>query len=307
MKRLSLSGNVSDLDLKLLRVFKTVVECGGFSAAEVELNIGRSAISRLMSDLETRLDMHLCLRGRSGFQLTDHGQLVYDSTLELLVDLEKFRANINAAHSRLVGELSLGLTDNMVTDSNSKIIEVLGQFHQEEPEVKISLQVAAPNEVERAVIEGRVNLGVVPYHHQLPGLKYYDLHQETSLLYCGTRHPLFALPDQGIDMRLIREYDFIVPGYSHTMLLKEHFPELKATATSYQVEGMATLILSGQYIGFLPSHYAALWVDKQQMRPLLPDTLLYHVPFKIITRRDAQPNLLRSAFLHALRKLPATA
>lgn len=300
MKRMSLSGQVSDLDLKLLRVFKTVVECNGFSAAEVELNIGRSAISRLMSDLETRLDMHLCQRGRSGFQLTDHGQLVYDATQELLVDLERFRANINIAHSRLVGELTLGLTDNMVTDPNSPIIEVLGQFHQNEPEVKINLRVAAPNEVERAVIEGRVNLGVIPYHHQLPGLDYHDLHQETSQLYCGARHPLFALPDHEIDMQLMRDYDFIVPGYAHSMLLNENFPELKATAISYQVEGIVTLILSGQYIGFLPSHYAAQWADKQQLRALQPDTLHYQVPFKVITRRDAQPNLLRSAFLQAL-------
>ena len=58
-KPTSLSGQLADIDLKLLRVFKTVVECGGFSAAEVELNIGRSAISRQMSDLETRLDIHL--------------------------------------------------------------------------------------------------------------------------------------------------------------------------------------------------------------------------------------------------------
>lgn len=304
MKRLSLSGQVSDPDLKLLRVFKVVVECGGFSAAEVELNIGRSAISRLMSDLETRLDMHLCLRGRAGFQLTDHGRLVYDATQELLVDLEKFRANINAAHSRLVGELTLGLTDNMVTDANSSIISVLGQFHQNEPEVTINLQIGAPNEIERAVIEGRINLGVIPYHHQLPGLEYNDLHQETSQLYCSMRHPLSTVPDSMIDMQQLRDYDFILPGYAHSVQFKEHFPDLKATATSYQAEGIATLILSGQYIGFLPSHYAAQWVKQQQMRAVLPDTLSYQVPFKVITRRDAQPNLLRSAFLHALCASP---
>ena len=304
MKRLSLSGQVSDPDLKLLRVFKVVVECGGFSAAEVELNIGRSAISRLMSDLETRLDMRLCLRGRAGFQLTDHGRLVYDATQELLVDLEKFRANINAAHSRLVGELTLGLTDNMVTDANSSIISVLGQFHQNEPEVTINLQIGAPNEIERAVIEGRINLGVIPYHHQLPGLEYNDLHQETSQLYCSIRHPLSTVPDSIIDMQQLHDYDFILPGYAHSVQFKEHFPDLKATATSYQAEGIATLILSGQYIGFLPSHYAAQWVKQQQMRAVLPDTLSYQVPFKVITRRDAQPNLLRAAFLHALCRAP---
>src|SRR5262245_43366815 len=35
----ALLGQLSDMDLRLLRVFKTVVECGGLSAAELELNI----------------------------------------------------------------------------------------------------------------------------------------------------------------------------------------------------------------------------------------------------------------------------
>ena len=299
MKRTSLSGQIADIDLKLLRVFKTVVECGGFSAAEVELNIGRSAISRQMSDLETRLDMHLCLRGRSGFQLTEHGRLVYNATQELLVDLEKFRANVNAVHSRLVGELTLGLTDNMLTDTNSPVVDVLGKFHQQEPEVKINLQVASPNEVERAVIEGRANLGIVPQHHTLPGLEYHDLHHETSLFYCAQRHPLFDCPASEISIARISEHDFIAPGYTHSVLLKEQFPQLNAAATSFQVEGIATLILSGQYVGFLPDHYAALWVDKGLMRALLPETLSYQVPFRIIVRRDARPNLLRAALLAA--------
>ena len=298
MKRMSLSGQVSDLDLKLLRVYKTVVECGGFSAAEVELNIGRSAISRLMSDLETRLDMRLCQRGRSGFQLTEHGRLVYDATLELLVDVEKFRANINAAHSRLIGELVLGLTDNMVTDPNARLIDVLGQFHQHEPDVTINLQIGSPNEIERAVIEGRANMGIVPLHHQLPGLEYQPLHMETSRLYCSARHPLFK--EQTLTPEQLADHDFIVPGYAHCIELKERFPQLRGAATSYQVEGIATLILSGQYIGFLPTHYAAQWLDKQQMRELLPSQFQYQVPFHVITRRDAQPNLLRSAFLKAL-------
>ena len=32
-------GQLSDMDLRLLQVFKAVVECGGMAAAELELNI----------------------------------------------------------------------------------------------------------------------------------------------------------------------------------------------------------------------------------------------------------------------------
>ncbi|MFM7786129.1 MAG: LysR family transcriptional regulator, partial [Gammaproteobacteria bacterium] len=64
-----LLGQVTDLDLRLLRVFRTVVESGGFAAAELALNVGRSTISKQIKDLETRLGMRLCRRGRGGFAL----------------------------------------------------------------------------------------------------------------------------------------------------------------------------------------------------------------------------------------------
>ncbi len=58
---------LSGLDFKLLKVFKAVVEAGGFSAAQNELNVGLAAISKQISDLEIRIGMRLCTRGREGF------------------------------------------------------------------------------------------------------------------------------------------------------------------------------------------------------------------------------------------------
>ncbi|MDX1392567.1 MAG: LysR family transcriptional regulator, partial [Rheinheimera sp.] len=75
---------VQDVDLRLLRLFVTIVECGGLSAAESRLNIGRSTISAHLSDLEVRLGVTLCKRGRSGFELTDPGRITYQASLELL-------------------------------------------------------------------------------------------------------------------------------------------------------------------------------------------------------------------------------
>ena len=84
-------AQVSDFDIRLLRIFRSVVECGGFSAAETVLGIGRSAISQQMSDLEQRLGLRLCQRGRAGFSLTEEGREVYQSALQLLSALESFR------------------------------------------------------------------------------------------------------------------------------------------------------------------------------------------------------------------------
>ena len=49
-KRVKFTGEVSDIDIRLLRIYRTVVENGGFSSAEVELNISISAISIAVAD-----------------------------------------------------------------------------------------------------------------------------------------------------------------------------------------------------------------------------------------------------------------
>ena len=64
MVKKALLGQVSDTEIRLLQIFKAVVECGGISAAELELNIGRSTVSRHLKELEERLALVLCRRGR---------------------------------------------------------------------------------------------------------------------------------------------------------------------------------------------------------------------------------------------------
>ncbi len=84
-------GTVADVDIRNLRVFVTIVNCGGFTQAASHLNVAGSTISMRMADLERRLGLRLCNRGRSGFWLTREGEQVYNATKELLDHLEGFR------------------------------------------------------------------------------------------------------------------------------------------------------------------------------------------------------------------------
>ena len=120
MKRPVLA-QVSDLDLRLLRVFRAVVESGGFAAAELQLNIGRSTISRHIKDLEARLGMSLCRRGRGGFALTPEGAQIYQATLRVLGSLADLRSEINNLHQRLSGTLQLALFDKTATNPEALI------------------------------------------------------------------------------------------------------------------------------------------------------------------------------------------
>lgn len=296
-----LRGQISDVDLRLLRIFRKVVESGGFSAAEVELNISRAAISMAMNDLEGRLSMRLCQRGRSGFALTPEGQSVYEAALQLLTATENFRTHINSLHSRLTGELNIGIADNLVTMPEMHITEALRALKTQGENVHINIRMAPPKEIEMATLKGSLHTGVVPGLKHLPGLNYTLLYREESVLYCSSRHPLFAA--QYLRPEDIASHDAVVPAYAQTPDVKQLHSGLNPMASATDREGIAFLILTGRYIGFLPTHFAQRWVDNQQMKALNPQHFHYDTDYYAITRKGAPPNMVLETYWQSLSQL----
>lgn len=294
-------GQISDADLRLLRIYRKVVECGGFSAAEVELGISRAAISMAMNDLETRLGLRLCQRGRSGFALTNEGAEAYEATLQLLAAVEGFRTRVNGLHARLKGELNIGITDNLVTMPEMHITYALSALNARGPDVRINIRMIPPSDIELAVLDGRLHTGVVPALRTLPGLEYLSLYEEASQLYCAAGHPLFETPD--VTKETLASYDAVVPAYAQTPEIKAIHEPLKAVASATDREGIAFLILSGRYIGYLPTHYAERWVRDGRMYALNPERWHYLTHYSSITRKGAQPNLVLESYLEELERL----
>ncbi|WP_010487386.1 LysR family transcriptional regulator [Pseudomonas sp. S9] len=293
-------AQVSDFDIRLLKLFRSVVESGGFSAAESVLGIGRSAISQQMSDLEQRLGLRLCQRGRAGFALTEEGREVFQSTQQLLAALESFRTEVNGLHQNLRGELNIGLTDNLVTVQHMRITNALSRLKERGPDVRVHIRMTPPSEVEQGVLDGRLHIGVVPQSGALSGLDYQPLYGERSLLYCAVGHPLFYADDQLLDDERLNTQDAIAPTFRLPPEIQTHYQVLNCTASASDREGMAFLILTGRYIGYLPDHYANAWVQQGRLRALKPDVRFYDLNLAAVTRKGRRPHLVLESFLEAL-------
>ena len=295
-----LIGEISNFEIRLLQVFRTVVECGGFAAAEVELNISRSAISINMSDLEERLGLRLCQRGRQGFSLTDEGRQVYLASQKLMTSLEDFRTQVNGIHKQLKGEFSIGITDNLVTIEHMRVTNALKSLKQLGPDVEVKIHMMPPNDIERGVLDGGIHVGVIPELRSIKGLNYLPLYFEQSELYCSSQHPLFTLDDDEISPELIQQQEAIAPAYAQIPETRAHYQSLKTTATATDREGVAFLIISGCYIGFLPTHFAKRWVEKNEIRALKPDHYGYSTQYQVVTKKAQPANLILETFMTEL-------
>lgn len=294
-------GQISDIDLRLLRVFRSVVHCGGISAAELELNIGRSAISRHLKDLETRLGgITLCHRGRGGFSLTEEGELFFDDVQRLLSNVDDFRMRVHRFHKRLSGTLRIAFLDKIVTNAECAIPEAIGTFRDTAPNVDFHLYAEGINTIERGVLEGNFHIGVVPEHRRSNSLAYHRLFVEQMSLYCGSKHPTFPEKRNDADESYIRKLHYSGMGYhSHNMELMRELG-LKRAATAYDQEGNAALILSGRFVGFLPENYAEDFVLRGEMRKIEHANFQYHCPYSCITRKSPKPSRVVQSFVDHL-------
>lgn len=297
-QREAMLGNLSETDIRELRVFAKVVEAGGFSAAQIELNISQSTISIHMAALEQRLGMRLCKRGRSGFSLTEKGQLIYQASQRLFAALDEFRSEAGAARNCLIGNLAVGIVDNLINNPSCRLPQVISKMNEWAPEVQISLHVVSPSEIERAVLEGRFELGLGACGRHSPYLSYKDLFDELQVLYCGRGHELFER-SHAVGMPELKNQQFARRAYT----APDRFPigvKLPSTAVADLMESVAVFVLSGRYIGFLPEHFARQWVAQDLMRPLLEQELGYHNPIYLTMRKTEQKKPIVTAFLNEL-------
>lgn len=272
--------NVTDLDLRLLRIFATVAKCGGFTAAQAELNMSQSNISTHISGLEKRLGYRLCERGKGGFRLTEKGQRILDASASLFGAVDAFRDEAQDLTGRLVGDLYLGLADNVTTLPAARIDAAIARFYQREQDVHLHIFVNSPTELELAVIDGQLDMAISFFSRPLPTLAYQPLYVEEIGVFCGARHPLFASAAPSIEQ--LEASDWIKHGFLPADQVLPVTPS-HASATAYHMEAVVHAILAGTHLGYLPAHYAGPWVASGKMRALHPSTLRYDVQHSLIT------------------------
>ncbi len=291
--------SLSDIDLRLLRVFHAIVRNGGFSAAQYELNMSQPAISAQMKQLEDRFGMRLCERGRSGFRLTNGGQVVYDALQKLFRAAEDFRQEVDSYKGELSGDLYVALDDATATNVASPLRDAIKIMDRDEPNVRLHIDIAPPAELEQGVIEERFHLAIGPFHHVAGSLVLEPLYSEKQTLYCGAGHPLFGVEDSDLTPKDLALHPYAARTYMDAGTLSGS-AAFRRRAFASNMEALALLILTGGYIGYLPHHFAMPWVDRGEMWPLGESRLSYDSTFSMVTSKGLD-FLAASYFLDQLR------
>lgn len=283
--------HLSDLDLRLIRVFLAIVDAGGVSSAQATLNVGQSTISTQLATLETRLGYRLCERGRGGFALTSRGEQFVEACRTLLAAIDTFDSAARNVGKKLVGTLTLGMIGNTPVSANARVSEAIARFRQRDESVRFAVLVRSPGELEEMLLSDRIQMAIGYFWHRVPSLDYTEIFSEDQLAYCGRGHPLFSRAGR---IRVAEAFEHDWAWRSYPLPEAGTLTPRNIGAVADNMEAVAMLVLSGRHLGYLPEHFAAQYVKEGLLAPLNPKAMRYCVAFQMVTRTE-RPSGARGA------------
>lgn len=291
---------LSDVDLRLIRIFCTIVEYNGFQGAQIALNMAQSTLSTHLASLEAKLGSKLCQRGRGGFRLTAAGEDTYAAAQALLHNIERFEATMDRVHGRQTARLRIGMIDSLTTFDALDLPGCIARFAAAHPEALLEVETDTPGGLQKSLLNATRDVVVGASLQPMPGLEYCELAAERHHLYCGQTHPWFVRADADLGQEDFLKAAFSVRSYMHfddTYRLGR----VTARATVGSMEAQEILVLSGAYLGFLPAHRGGLWQGAGRMRAVKPNDWSFNSRFFAAYDPRREGAALRRAFVAELR------
>lgn len=119
-----------------MATFVRVVETGSFSAAARQLNVGQPAVSKMIAQLEDRLQVSLLIRSTHGLSPSEAGQLFYERAKAAIKEADEAELAARGAGAGLKGCLRVSAA---TTFARLHIVPLLPRFLEQHPELEIDV------------------------------------------------------------------------------------------------------------------------------------------------------------------------
>jgi DNA-binding transcriptional LysR family regulator len=243
-----------NFDLNDLLAFRAVAELGNFRKAAEEVHISQPAFSRRIDKLEQALGVRLLERTTRRVSLTAVGRDFAHKVELLLDDLDNTLLGIRGVAATRMGEVSIACVPSTVYYFLSQVIR---QYHERYPKVRVKLFDAGASEVLSLVSRGEVDFGLNFIGGEEADIEFEMLIEDRFVAACPREHPL-ARKRQASWTDLAR-YDYISSSRSsgNRLLLDQALAGLPGRPQGiYETQHVTTmlgLVEAGLGVAAVPS------------------------------------------------------
>ena len=270
-----------------LKVFLTVADRLSFTKAASELFITQPAVSKHIRELEEEYKIKLFERNGSKIAVTKAGHLLLQHTKRLFEIYRDIDFDMSALIHEQRGLLRVGASTTL---SQYIIPPVLARFHQKMKEVKITLINGNTEQIEKALLEKEIEVGIVEGQLKNKGIKYTPFLKDELVLVCKANHSLvkkkemtkedllkmqFLMREQGSGTLEVIEYGLKLFNVS----LHQLDVQMKLGST----ESIKSYLLSSNCVAFISIHAVSKELKNNQLTILDIKNLSIERNFYIVT------------------------
>ncbi|HEY8873075.1 MAG TPA: LysR family transcriptional regulator [Stellaceae bacterium] len=146
------------MELRSLSYFTRIAELGSITRAASHLRLAQPALTRHVQRLEEELGVALFTRANRGVRLTEAGQLLLESAIRILRDVERTGDEIRAQDAHPSGRIILGITPTLCP---ILVPELFARMRRDFPRVELKVMHAGMVRLEEFVIDGRVDVALL--------------------------------------------------------------------------------------------------------------------------------------------------
>jgi LysR family transcriptional regulator, transcriptional activator of the cysJI operon len=174
------------LDFRL-RVFYTVARRLSFTKAAEELFISQPAVTKHIHELEQQMGLALFERIGNRIKITRAGQVLLKHAEDIFASYRNLEYEMNQLKHAQGGLLALGAS---TTIAQYFISPLLAQFNQRYPEITTSLISGNTEQIEQALFDKTIQLGLIEGRSKNPVLKYVEFAKDEIALIVNADFPI---------------------------------------------------------------------------------------------------------------------
>ena len=244
----------TDLELRQLRVFLSVVELGAHARAARSLGISQSTISETLSALERSLGTAIFRKASRGSVLTPAGEALLPHARRMLALASEMVTDLANVSSSVSATLVVAAVESL---SAYVLPSPLAALRARWPKARLEVVTGTCSEIRESVASGKSDLGLILEVES--GLDDSSVLAKTHLVIFGSpAHPFANRHPSPEQMRSCDFYMSDAAGDYH-QVLRQYFDatqtQLPKTQALGTVEGVKRGILAGgDALGLLPAH-----------------------------------------------------
>ncbi|WP_122454871.1 LysR family transcriptional regulator [Pseudomonas viridiflava] len=227
------------MELRQLRYFVRVVECGSMGRAALELDVVTSALSQQISRLENELSVRLLQRKKSGVQPTSAG-LAFLHRAQLVLRNAEDAANA-ARTGRFAGHVTVGLAP---TTSGVVALPFMEAMRERYPDISLCIVEALSGNLERMLSARQIDLAILFGAAHGKRFSTQPLVNECLFAISAADFPLVR-ESKTLSIRELSNVPLILPGSTHGLraLINNAFErENCAMNVVAEIDGLAILM-----------------------------------------------------------------